>query len=119
METRFAITPKVSDGRHHKREKRREMLLQVISDKEVLLPRLADYSRRVYRVLSVEDRVNIKYRVVMLQRIIAVVVAERTLGTSDIRFNTPAKRKLCFSDKTVMRSSERALRHPDLSALEQ
>src|SRR5688500_1678352 len=102
MKTSFAVTPKVSHCRHYKREKRREKFLQIVADKEILLPRLADDCSRLDRIFAMKERIRVKDRIIVRQRVITVMVAEWSFGASFVRRDVPAYRKLGFSDQAVV-----------------
>jgi hypothetical protein len=63
----LAVGPEVLHVRHHDREQRREQLLQVVADEEVLLAGLADHGRRPDRVLAVGERFDVEHGIVVLQ----------------------------------------------------
>ena len=106
----LAVGPQLLHRRHHQREERRQQLLQQVADVEVLLPRLADHRRRVDRVAAVGDGVDAEHRVVVPQRVVAVVVAERPFGSPLERRHLAHQRELARRDDR-MRVAERA-RHP-------
>ena len=66
MKSGFPVAPDVAHSWHHDREKRRQQFLQIIADKEILLPWLADDGRRINGVLSVKNSIRSKYRIVVL-----------------------------------------------------
>ena len=74
--TRFAVGPELLDGRHDHWKQRRQQFLQQIADEEVLLSRLPDHGGRKDGVVPPGDTLHVKNRIVVLQRVIAVVVAE-------------------------------------------
>src|SRR5690606_26557925 len=116
MKTRFAIAPKVSDRRHHKRKKRRQQLLKIISDEKVLLSRLAHNRRGPDRILAVKDGVRVENRIIVRQRIIAVMIAERAFGTAFTRRNVADDREIRLSEQLTVCVAERILHCSDLLA---
>ncbi len=101
MKARLSIGPEVANARHHEREERREQFLQVIADVEIFLARFADDGRRIDRVAAVKDGVNMKDRVVVPQRVVAVVIAERAFRSSFVRWDVPGERELGFGNQPL------------------
>ena len=80
--TRLAVAPQADDRGHDDGEERRQELLQVVAEVEILLARLADDGRGEERVAPVQQRLHAHIRVVVHLRVVAVVIAERPLGRS-------------------------------------
>ena len=97
----LAVRPEPLDRRHHQREQRRQQLLQEIADEEVLLARLADDGRRKDRIVAMRDALHLEHRVVVLQRVVAVVIAERPLGTPQLRRHLADQRELRVGDQRM------------------
>ena len=105
----LAVGPEVDDARHHEREERREQLLQQVADEEVLLARLADDRRRVDRVLAAGRAPSTsEHRVVVAQRVVAVVVAERPFRPAQPRRHVADERDLGVGDERVRRRARRS-----------
>ncbi len=77
---RLAVGPQAQHAWHHEGEERGEQLLQEVADVEVLLPGLAHDGRGIDRVLAAAEVRDPEDRVVVAQRVVAVVVAEGSLG---------------------------------------
>jgi hypothetical protein len=75
----LAVRPQIPHAWHDEREQRRQELLQEVADVEVLLSRLANDRGRVDRVPAPGELSDMEDRVVVAQRVIAVVIAERPL----------------------------------------
>ena len=104
----LAVRPEPLDRRHHQREQRRQQLLQQIADEEILLPRLADDRRRDRsRRARCAIRCTCEHRVVVLQRVVAVVIAERPFGPPHARRHLADQRELGVGDQR-MRPAGRA-----------
>src|SRR5436190_16597299 len=112
MKTCFAIRPQIANAGHHQRKQRRQQLLEVIADEKVFLSWFAHDCCGVNSVATMKDRVDMKYRIVVLQRIIAVVITEWTFRTPFVWPRRSYQGELGFSRKTVWRAAH--LRNPDL-----
>ena len=97
----FAVGPEILDGRHDQREQRRQQLLQQVADEEVLLPRLADHRGGIDRVAPVRERAHAEDRVVVPQRVVAVVIAERPLRSPFARRHFADQRELRVGDERM------------------
>ena len=103
----LAVRPQLLHRRHDEREQRREQFLQQIADEEVLLPRFADDRRGEHRVTPVRERADREDRVVVLQRVVAVVIAEWTLGATHVRRTSPMSANSAFGDERMRPGSVR------------
>ena len=97
----LAVRPQPAHRRHHQREQRRQQRLQQVADEEVLLPRLADDGGRIDRVAPPGEPLDLEHRVVVLQRVVAVVIAERPLRLAHVRADTAHQRELGVGDQRV------------------
>ena len=75
----LTVRPQLFHGRHDERKQGRQELLQQVADKEVLLSRFADDRRRIDGIAPACDRSHVEHRVVVPQRVIPIVITERTL----------------------------------------
>src|SRR5438067_13935836 len=117
MKTRLAIRPEIAHARHDEWEKRREKFLQVVADEEIFLTWLADNRRRIDRIAAMKDCLDVEDRIIVLQRVVTVMIAERSFGSALVRRNMTDQSKLCFRNEPVS-CAERILRHPDTLACE-
>src|SRR5882724_1132831 len=101
MEAGLDIRPQIADARHHQRKERRKELLQIISDEEIFLARFADHRSGIDCLATMEDCFDVENRIVMLQRVIAVVIPEWSLGSPFMRRRVTNQGKLGFSGETV------------------
>ena len=115
MKTGLAVAPQIANRRHHERKQRRQQLLQIIADKKIFLTRLADDRRRIDRVFAMKNRVGSENRIIVLQRIITVMIAERAFGPSLVRRDVAADRKFRFGDQAMTIGPERIRGRLDLS----
>src|ERR1044071_1621662 len=97
----LAIGPQLLHRGHHQRKERRQQLLQQIADEEVLLPRLPHHRRRIDRVPAVRHALHREHRVVVRQRVVAVVVAEGPFGLAHARRHLVHERELGRRDERV------------------
>src|SRR5438094_4512311 len=118
MKSRLAVSPEIADARHHQRKQRRQKRLQVVADEKVFLLWLADDGGGIDRVATVRHRVAVKDRVLVLQRIVAVMIAEWAFRLSLMRWRMANEGKLGFRHQT-MSAGGRVLCHSELSAAEQ
>src|SRR5689334_1620732 len=108
MKSRLAVRPEIAHRRYHERKQRRQQLLQVIADEEIFLPRFADDGRRIDCVTAMSDRVAMKHRIIVTQRVITVVIAEWSFRATLMRCGRADQSKLglgCESMWTVERIS--------------
>ncbi len=101
MVTSLPVRPEASDGRHDQRKERREQLLEQVSDEEIFLPRLTNHRSREDGVASVGQTLHLEDRIVVLQRVVAVVIAERALRLPKVWRNLAHQRELRSSDDRV------------------
>jgi hypothetical protein len=85
--------------------------LQIVADEEIFLARFADDGCRVDRIAAVVNLIDVENRVVVLQRVVTVVVAERSFGATRVRQHIPGQSKLGFGNE-AMRVSAAILFHP-------
>ena len=110
MKSGLAVTPKLADTGHDDRKYRRQQRLQVIADEEIFLPGLADHGRGINRVAAVGDCFAVKNRVVVFQRVVTIVIAERTFWFSHVRLRMADESKFRFGHQT-MRATNRIFGH--------
>src|SRR6185369_11528725 len=101
MKTSFTIRPQIANAGHHQRKKWGQQLLQVVADEEVLLTRLAHYSRWIDGVAAMENGINFKHGIVVLQRVVAIVIAERSFRETPVRRRLTYQRKLRFGGQSM------------------
>ncbi len=118
MESRLAVRPEITDARHHQRKQRRQQRLQIIADEKVFLLWLAYDCRRIYGAATMRDRVAVKDRILVLQRIVAVMIAERTFRLSLMRRRVADEGKLGLRHQT-MPAGDRVLCHSEFFAAQQ
>ena len=94
----FAITPHRFDRRHYQFAQGRHQLLYVGAEEHVFLWRFAHYGRREYCVFAVVKMAGLQYGVVVLQRVVAVVVAEGAFGLAHVRRHDALDGELGFGD---------------------
>ena len=104
MKPGLAVTPEVSHAGHHQGEDRRQQRLQVIADKEILLTRFTHHRRGIDRVAPVRNCLAAENRIVVLQRIVAVVIAEGAFGFALVRPRLTDEREFSFRHQPVRRS---------------
>jgi hypothetical protein len=92
--TGLSVRPQVHHPRHHEGEQGRKQLLEQVAEVEVLLPRLAHDGGRVDRIASMAEVRDLEHRVVVPQRVVAVVVAEGALGPPNARRDLADEREL-------------------------
>src|SRR5688500_167290 len=118
MKARFAVGPKIAHRTHHEGKQWRYELLQIVADKKVYLPRLADYWRRIDRGATMKDRVDMQHRTIVQPRVVTGMTAKRTFRPSLVRRRMSNKRKLGFRRKS-MAIARSCLRHLQLLSAEQ
>jgi len=76
-------------------------LLQIIADEEIFLARFADDRSGIDCLATMEDCLDMENRIVMLERVIAIVIPEWSLRSSFMRRRVTNQGKLGFSGETV------------------
>src|SRR5688500_4244828 len=94
----LTVGPEIGYGGHHDGEEGREELLQVIAEVEVLLPWLSDDRRGAHRALFPEKTAAAEDRVVVLERVVPVVIAERALRAHLVRIYFTDEGELAVRD---------------------
>src|SRR5215510_9627007 len=117
MKTRFAVSPKINNRWHNYRKQRRQELLKIVADKEVFLSRLANHRCRIDRIATMEDSSALEDRIIVLQRVVAVVIAKWSLGLSFVRWCVSNQGEFCLSCQAIW--AKRVRRHLQLLSREQ
>ena len=95
----LAVAPHGLDRGHYQLAQGRHELLDVGAEEHVFLWRLADNGGREDGVFAVIEALGLEYRVVVLQRVIAVVIAERPLGLAHVRRHHAFNGEFGFGDQ--------------------
>src|SRR5437016_10707630 len=101
MKSRFAIGPQIAHARHHERKQWRQERLQIITNEKIFLSRFADNSRGIDRIAPMKDSVAVKHRILMSQRVVAVMIAEWPFESTLVRRRGTNQGKLSLGDQTV------------------
>ena len=78
MKSGLSVSPKIAHTGHYQRKQRRQKRLQIVSDEKILLLRFAHNGGWIDRIATMKDSIAIEDGVLMLQRVIAVMITERT-----------------------------------------
>ena len=107
MKTRLAVAPQIADRGHDERKQWGKQFLQIISDEEIFLPRFTDDRRRIDGVTPMKNGISVEDGIIVLERVITVMIAERPLGLPLVGRNVSANGKLGLGDQTVHSRPER------------
>ena len=98
MKSRLPIAPQVAHRGHYQRKDRRQQRLEVIADEEILLSGFPHNGRGIDCVAPVIDRLAVKDRIFVLQRVVTVVIAEWAFRLALARLRFADQSEFGFSD---------------------
>src|SRR2546427_11560495 len=98
MKSGFSVSPKITHTGHHQRKQWRQKRLQIISDEKIFLLRFANNGSWIDCIVTMKDSIAIEDGVLMLQRVIAIMITERTFKPAFMGRRTADQSEFCFSD---------------------
>src|SRR5215831_11459775 len=85
MEPCLAITPELHHARHDQGEEWTQEFLEVVPNEKIFLPRFTDNRCRIDSVMPMVDSLHVKYRIIVPERVVTIVISKRTFGEAFAR----------------------------------